>query len=94
MDLRNLNKQLMRGVLPDELNFTIQARPEIDINKIKYNAFYRSYEFAESKFPEGYECIPGFSKVIDLVVDDLEQTTPLEEMLKRKSKPKEDANEN
>ena len=86
-NLRELNKQLSRGILPDVLNFTPQAKSELDISKIKYNAFYRSYEFAESKFPPGYESIPGFDKVIQTVAEDLEQITPLEEMLTRQSIP-------
>lgn len=80
MDLRELNKLLSKGILPDELDFTIKPRPELDINKIKYNSFYRSYEFAESKFPPGYENIPGFDKIIDLTRQELENTSPLEEI--------------
>ena len=80
MDLRELNKLLSKGILPDELDFTIKPRPELDINKIKYNSFYRSYEFAESKFPPGYENIPGFDKIIDLTRQELENTSPLEDI--------------
>ena len=80
MDLRELNKLFSKGILPDELDFTIKPRPELDINKIKYNSFYRSYEFAESKFPPGYENIPGFDKIIDLTRQELENTSPLEEI--------------
>ena len=83
LNLRELNKQLSRGILPNELMFTVQPQAELDLNKIKYNAFYRSYEFAEDKFPKGYEIIPGFAKVIKLLANDLEQTTPLEEILAR-----------
>jgi hypothetical protein len=88
MDLRELNNLLSRGILPEELDFTIKPRPELDISKIKYNAFYRSYEFAESKFPKGYENIPGFDKVIQSVRQELETKTPLEEMEFRQSQSK------
>jgi len=88
MDLRELNNLLSRGILPDELDFTAKPKPELDINKIKYNAFYRSYEFAESKFPKGYENIPGFDKVIQSVKQELETKTPLEEMEFRQSQSK------
>ena len=37
----------------------------IDVNKIKYNNYYQSYEFFESKFPEVNDNIIGFSDVID-----------------------------
>jgi hypothetical protein len=88
MDLRELNKLLSKGILPEELDFTIKPRPEIDINKIKYNAFYRTYEFAESKFPPGYENIPGFDKIIESVRQGLENITPLEEMEFRQKQSK------
>ena len=84
MDIDAINKQLSRGVLPDCLNFTLEPKP-MDISQIKYNAFYRSYEYVENKFPKGYENIPGFDKVIQSIADKLEeqQITPLSEMLKR-----------
>ena len=62
------------------MDFTTKPKPELDISKIKYNAFYRSYEFAESRFPKGYDNIPGFDKVIQAVADNLSEITPLEEI--------------
>ena len=88
MDLQELNNLLSRGILPDELDFTSKPRPELDINKIKYNAFYRSYEYAETKFPPGYESIPGFDKVIESVRQELEKKTPLEEIEIRQKQSK------
>ena len=77
-----LNKQLGSGLLPDELNFSIKRECEIDINKIKYNSFYRSYEFYESKFPKGFQNIPGFEKVIEHITFTAQEKkkTPLEEL--------------
>ena len=84
MDIDAINKQILRGVLPDCLNFTLEAKP-LDIVQLKYNAFYRSYEFVESKFPKGYESIPGFDKVIESIAEKLEKEniTPLSEMLEK-----------
>ena len=81
MDIKELNKQLSKGILPDVLNYTIEQKP-LDICDLKYNAFYRSYEFVESKFPKGYESIPGFDCVIQSIADklDREQITPLKEI--------------
>ncbi len=31
MDLRELNNLLSKGILPEELDFTVKPRPEIDI---------------------------------------------------------------
>ena len=86
MDIRELNKQLSKGVLPDVLNYTIEQKP-LDICDLKYNAFYRSYEFVESKFPKGYESIPAFDCIIQSIADKLEQEeiTPLKEMLQKSS---------
>jgi len=85
-NLREINKQLSNGILPDCLNFTLQPKP-FDIAELKYNAFYRSYEFVESKFPKGYESIPGFDKVIQSIADKFEENniTPLSEILEKSS---------
>ena len=86
--LDRLNYLLSKGELPDELNFTKQEdKPEIDLNKVRYNSFYRSYEFVENKFPKGHESIAGFDKVIQSIVDKIndEDITPLSEMIKRSS---------
>jgi hypothetical protein len=84
MDIRELNKQLSSGVLPDVLNYTIEQKP-LDICELKYNAFYRSYGFVESKFPKGYDSIPAFDCIIQSIADKFEQEeiTPLKEMLEK-----------
>ena len=84
MDIRELNKQLSKGELPDALNYTLEQKP-LDICDLKYNAFYRSYEFVESKFPKGYESIPAFDCIIQCIADKLEQEniTPLKEITEK-----------
>jgi hypothetical protein len=81
MDLREFNKLLNRGKLPIELNYNIE--PTVDMERLLFNAFYRSYEFHESKFPVGYQTIPGF----DLIIEDMANNakTPLEEMEARQN---------
>ena len=81
MDLKELNKLLNRGKLPVELDYNIE--PTIDMERLLYNAFYRSYEYHESKFPAGYENIPGFDLVIQEMADNAK--TPLEEMEARQN---------
>lgn len=80
--IEELNKQFNNGILPDELNFSIEREFVLDLNKIKYNAFYRSYEFYENKFPKGYKNIIGFDKIIDSIVCKAKETkkTPLDEL--------------
>lgn len=82
MSIRELNEQFNKGILPDELNFGIQKEFVLDINKIKYNAFYRSYDFYESKFPKGYESIPGFDNIISYMAKkaDDKKKSPLDEL--------------
>jgi hypothetical protein len=75
---------LNQGILPDELNFSEKTVIDpIDWAKVKYNTFYKSSEFYESKFPEGFKSIPGFDKVIDNIV--VNGKTPLEEITERQS---------
>ncbi len=75
--IKEINGSFNKGILPKCLDFSIVNTDEIDIDMLKYNAFYRSYEYAESKFPPGYENMPGFDKVIESCIPKL---TPLEEM--------------
>ena len=88
MSVRKLNDQLEKGILPNELNFSVeQQNNSIDFEKLKYNAFYRSYEFYESKFPKGYENIPGFNKIIENIALQAEEEnkTPLKEIIERQN---------
>ena len=69
MDIKEINKQLQQGQLPDCFNF-VKPQPEtIDWEKVAYNAFYKSYDFHASKLPTGYEQIPGFDQVIQAMAD-------------------------
>ena len=79
MDLNSLNKQLNKGKLPIELDYNIE--PTVDMERLLYNAFYRTYEFHESKFPAGYDNIPGFHLIIQSLADNAKN--PLEEMESR-----------
>ena len=92
MDIKKLNLLLSQGICPDELNFGVESK-QLDISKLKYNAFYRSYEFAEKKFPKGYESIPGMDIIIQGIADNLANTSPLEEMIE-KGKLREDLPQN
>ena len=68
------------GILPDSLNFN--QKQEFDIYKVAYNLRYKTTEYWESKFPDGYQNIPGFDKIIEKIAE--ESLTPLEEItLKR-----------
>ena len=72
-----INKTFLAGCIPPEFNYGVHPVEEIDWDKVRYNSFYRSYEFAESKFPKGYDSIRGFDKVIEACIP---KVSPLEEM--------------
>ena len=80
MDFKNLVKSLEAGICPAELCYNSKADQEIDWHRVRYNTFYRSTEFFESKFPQEFENIPGFDKVIDMIVEKNKENTPLKEI--------------
>ena len=73
--------QLNSGILPDALNYTGEKQFEgVDIQKLQYNAFYRSYDFYLNKFPKGMENLPGFGKVIEHIQEKNTDNSPLKEI--------------
>lgn len=80
-NIKELNNSLKAGFLPDELNYSLE-RPNnaVDISKLQYNAFYRSYDFFMNKYPKGIDSIPGFTDYIDYVVQTKAENTPLKEL--------------
>lgn len=89
VSLKEINKFLENGMLPDCLNFSAQPVEAIDWEKVKYNAFYRSFDYHAQKFPH-YESIPGFDKIIQSMADN--SKSPLEEIDERMNKIKIDDN--
>jgi hypothetical protein len=81
---KQLVKLINDGILPDELNFGLEKSTEFDINDLKYNWFYKDYSFYESKFPVGYESIPGFDNIIQSMADN-QTKMPLEEIEERQN---------
>jgi len=81
----NVINQLKQGILPPELNFSANQNNEIDWQKVQYNAFYKSPEFFESKFPVGFNTLPGFDKIIESMVVNSTKS-PLEEIIELQNK--------
>ena len=73
-----LLKSLNNGILPDELNYKTTNNDQIDLDKVRYNSFYRSDEYFLSKYPKGFETIPGFDKIIEYSKNNA--VSPLEEI--------------
>lgn len=83
MDIQNLIKSLEKGICPASLDFNSKHTELIDWDKVVYNTFYKSYHFYENKFPSEFENIPGFDKVIDLIVEKNKDNSPLKEIVER-----------
>ena len=82
-NIKQLNNLIRSDILPDEINYSClrqQNQNTVDISKLQYNAFYRSYDFFMSKYPKGMETIPGFTDYIDYVVETKVDNTPLKEL--------------
>ena len=71
-----LNKLLMQGILPTELNFGKQPNNELDISKIKYNAFYKQYDYHLSTIPIALHKLPGIDQLVQEKMD--HAVSPLE----------------
>jgi hypothetical protein len=81
MSLRKINEQFENGNLPDDFNFFGQTKNDIDISKIKYNAFYKEYEFQLNRLPKALHKMPGIEKIVEHNMNLV--TSPLEEILER-----------
>ena len=83
-NIRDILKDLDIGILPNELDFTKkEVEEKIDVNKIKYNAFYKDYNYFDKKF-HGLQNYPGYDEYINHLVENTK--TPLEELEEIKKK--------
>lgn len=81
--LKDIIDQLENGIVPDEFNYTVEPALNYDPNKVWYNSYYKSFEFAASKFPNGWQSIPGMDKVIQNIADNT--ISPFDEIELRKN---------
>ena len=77
-----LNRMILGGKCPRELDFNEDNNRHItiDYEKVKYNAFYKTYDYSASKFSAGCESLPNFDKVVTACIP---KFTPLEEYLQK-----------
>jgi hypothetical protein len=85
-DFKNILKSLENGVCPVELCYNLKQDEVIDWEKVRYNTFYKSPDFFESKFPAEFENLPAFDKVIDLIVEKNKDNSPLKEIEERRER--------
>ena len=72
-------------------NYKVKTNEEkhltkVDETLIQYNNLYNSYEYYESKFPDGYDSIPGFKLIISAIVENTKLNNPLKEYNSRINK--------
>ncbi len=62
----------------------------VDESLIQYNNIYQSHDFYINKFPEGFDNIAGFDRIIDSIVEKSKTNSPLTEYYERVGKSDND----
>ena len=86
MSLENIIRSLENGLVPLELDYRQREESDvstIDWDKVLFNLRYKQSEFYEQKFPPECKDIPGFDKIIDMVIEKNYENSPLKEILQR-----------
>jgi hypothetical protein len=90
MDISNLIKSLENGICPAELLYKPNPEvTELDWDRVLYNMRYHDSEYNNYKFPPEIKKIPGYEKIIELIVDKNENNSPLKEIIERNNVVKE-----
>jgi hypothetical protein len=53
-----------------------------DDKRLQYNQYYKTFDYWCSKFPKGFENVPEMKLIIDNIVENKKDTSPLEELQK------------
>jgi hypothetical protein len=80
---KDIIEQLNNDIVPEELIYTVEPALCYDPTKLWFNEYYKSFEYAASKFPDGWQSIPGFDKVIQHIADN--NISPFDEIELRKN---------
>jgi hypothetical protein len=82
--IKDINESFQKGVLPDDLNFSIKKNTLLDdiIDDVRYKAFFKEYQIR--RFYPYANSIPGFDNVINKMVKEVEDLTLTELLEKRK----------
>ena len=78
--LRQIDIDVANGILPAELDFMFMALnppSTLDMSKLQYQSFYRTFEYASSKFPEGFKATEFLHPIIEASISN---ESPLEQM--------------
>jgi hypothetical protein len=80
--LKQMNKDLAKGILPDDLNFSLpppNKKEQEIIDEICQIAFYKDFNYYAKRYPF-YESLAGFENIIQNIVTNNSNTTPEEEI--------------
>lgn len=62
-------RELYCGVLPNELTYGLRIINNIDMSMMQYNTYYKSHDFMLSKFPDGFDTLPGYELMLDRMLE-------------------------
>jgi hypothetical protein len=80
--MAEIHNTLDIGIMSPKFDFTPenvekQKSKKIDMDKLQYNASYKTYEYQKSRIPAGLYYLPGIDEIIQNNMDN--STTPMEE---------------
>jgi hypothetical protein len=74
-------KTLKNGEIPESMFFTSNPKEPMDLEKVRYNTFYKSIDFYKNKFPEGAENATYLTPIFEEMASS--SLSPLETMEER-----------
>ncbi len=87
-ELKKINRSFADGEVPPQFDFAnmlnTNSFQNIDMEKLKYNAFFRSYENMESKIPSALSSLPGFEEIVEM--NQPSYDSPLDELISKETK--------
>ena len=81
LEIPKLERQIMIDIKDEQFDYagTFKMKPIVDWNKLQYNTTYNSPDYFRSKFPPGFEYLPGFDVIIQNMAKN--SKSPYEEMM-------------
>jgi hypothetical protein len=87
--IKQLNRQFENGELPLGFDYSKPIQCGfVDIEKLKYNAFYKTFNYYESKFPKDFIGIFGLEPMIKEIVEYKQDIDLIDELeIKKNTNP-------
>ena len=90
---RNINQviqDLNNNILPVELMFVKNEEEALDLSKLQYNTFYRTFDYYDSLMPQCLKNIPGYEKIVEKIKEDNQHLTLSQAIDLRKNQDKDE----